>query len=69
MSNQTPRPLWTIADVATYLQVTESSVRNWIYERRVRFLKIGSLIRFVPEEIIEDAHNGKIGSRKDNRPA
>jgi excisionase family DNA binding protein len=53
--------LWTIVDVARYLSVQESAVRRWIYEHRIRFLKVGRLIRFVPQHIIDDARKSIIG--------
>jgi excisionase family DNA binding protein len=61
--------LWTVRDVAGFLRVTESAVRAWILSRRIRFYRIGSRVRFFPEEIIDDAHQGKIGQfvPSDNR--
>lgn len=53
--------LWTISDVAQYLNVKESTVRQWIYERRVRYFKVGRLVRFAPGTIKEDAQRGIIG--------
>lgn len=57
--------LWTVADVANYLQVKESAVRRWVYERRIRFHKVGALVRFNPDELKEDVEAGRIGKRKD----
>lgn len=55
--------LWSVADVAKYLNVKDSAVRRWIYEQTIRFHKIGRLVRFMPEQIVEDFQLGKIGRR------
>ena len=44
--------LWTVADVADYLAVTERTVRAWQYDHRLPYLKIGGTIRFRPAEIL-----------------
>lgn len=39
-------------EVAKHLQVSEACVRRWRLERRgPRYLKIGSLVRYRPEDI------------------
>ena len=53
--------LWTITDVSEYLQVKPTAIRRWIYERRIRFYKIGRLVRFNPNDLIEDIQKNKIG--------
>ena len=35
----------TIDDVAAYFQTTPKTVRKWIYERRLRYYKVGGLVR------------------------
>ncbi len=39
-------PLWTISDVAAYMQVTPGVVRGFIYRRVIPHFKCGRLIRF-----------------------
>ena len=56
-----PAKLWSIQDVSAFLQVKESAIRHWVYEKRIRFYKIGALIRFVPEEIFADVVRNRIG--------
>jgi excisionase family DNA binding protein len=53
-----PKRLWTVADVAEYLAVTERTVRAWQTEHRLPFLKIGGVIRFRPPDVISwaDSH-------------
>lgn len=53
--------LWAVPDVAAFLHVTEAAVRGWVYERRIRFIKIGSLVRFAPAQVTADALAGRIG--------
>ena len=47
-----PDPLWTVADVATYLGVTERTVRTWQYSHRLPHLKIGGVVRFRPPDVL-----------------
>ncbi len=47
-----PEKLWTVADVADYLGVTERTVRTWQYSLRLPHLKIGGTVRFRPAEIV-----------------
>ena len=41
-----PERLWTVAQVAEYLAVTERTVRAWQTEHRLPYLKIGGVVRF-----------------------
>ncbi len=43
--------LYTVANVAHMLGVSESCVRAWIVKRQIRFLKVGSAVRFTAEMI------------------
>lgn len=43
--------LWTIDDVADFLQVKASVVKYWIYNSDIPFIKLGKFYRFDPEEI------------------
>jgi excisionase family DNA binding protein len=45
------RSLWTVNEVADYLQVSERTVRDWVYKRVIPFRKAGQALRFCPEEI------------------
>jgi excisionase family DNA binding protein len=47
-----PERLWTVADVAEYLGVTERTVRTWQYRLRLPHLKIGGTVRFRPVAIL-----------------
>ncbi len=47
-----PERLWTVADVAEYLAVTERTVRAWQTEHRLPFLKIGGVVRFRTADVI-----------------
>jgi excisionase family DNA binding protein len=46
-------PLWTVADVAAYLDVCERTVRVWQDRQRIPFVKIGGTVRFNRDEVIE----------------
>ena len=47
-----PERLWTVAQVAEYLAVTERTVRAWQIEHRLPFLKIGGVVRFRPADVV-----------------
>ncbi len=44
-------PLWDIAALAEYLDVTVRMVRRLVAERRVPYYKVGKFVRFCPIEI------------------
>lgn len=46
-----PERLWTVADVAEYLGVTERTVRTWQHSQRLPYLKIGGTVRFRPSDV------------------
>jgi excisionase family DNA binding protein len=54
-------PLWSVDDVSRFLNTKVSTVRAWVNYRRIRFVKIGALVRFFPGQIREDALNGVVG--------
>ena len=43
---QKKQPLLTVAEMAQYLHVPESTIRYWIFHRKLPYLKIGRAIRF-----------------------
>jgi excisionase family DNA binding protein len=45
------RGLWDVEDVADYLGVEESTVRDWVYKRKIPYRKAGRNVRFSPLEI------------------
>ena len=48
-----PDPLWTVADVAGYLGVTDRTIRSWMVAHRLPYLKIGGTVRFRPSEVAD----------------
>lgn len=50
--------LWTVRDVAGFLNIKEATVRDWVYRRTIPFLKVGRILRFVPIEIEKWATEG-----------
>ena len=49
------RPLMTIAQAADYLACSDSTVRRRVEQGKLRFVKLGKLLRFRVEEIQEYA--------------
>lgn len=59
-----PQCLWRTSDVSKFLNISESTLRYWVHIKCIRFRKIGRLVRFLPQEIIEDFNNQTIGKMK-----
>lgn len=45
--------LWTINDLANFLQVKPSVIKYWIYNSDIPFIKLGKNYRFDPKGIRE----------------
>jgi len=43
--------LWTVTDVARFLQVEKKTVYDWVHKRSIPFHKLNRLVRFKPREI------------------
>mgnify|MGYP006291086735 CR=1 FL=1 len=43
--------LMTLQEAAKYLRITEGTLRNWCYDRKVKYLKVGSYNRFRKEDL------------------
>ena len=53
---------YNITEASEILNVSVAALRKWVLERRIGFHKIGNLVRFSNENLIEfanrEAHNG-----------
>ena len=45
------RSLWDVSEVARFFKVSERTVRDWVYKRKVPYRKAGNCLRFDPEEL------------------
>jgi excisionase family DNA binding protein len=43
--------LWTVTDVAGYLHVSQSTIRDWVYKKSISHLKIGRLMGAVKNDV------------------
>ena len=43
--------LMTIADLAEKMRLSEATIRKYVLEKSVPYLKIGAAVRFLPSEI------------------
>ena len=43
--------LWNVNDVAIFLGVSHRTIRNWVFQRRIPYLKFVRCIRFDPKEV------------------
>ena len=55
--------LWDKRQLASYLKVSVYAIDSWVSQRKIPFVKVGSLVRFVPEAIREWLKKG--GHRDD----
>jgi len=46
-------------ELAEYLSVAPQTIRIWVSQKRIPFLKIGAAVRFSPEQIEEILQKGK----------
>jgi len=47
------RPLMTVHDAASMLQVQEATVRSWIRDKRIRAIKVGKEWRIAVKDLEE----------------
>lgn len=41
----------SIAELSQWLQLAKGTIYNWVYQRRLPFVKVGRALRFDPKEI------------------
>lgn len=46
-----PRELMTVEEVAELLKVSRAGVYRWVETGRLKALRVGSLLRFTPEDL------------------
>ncbi len=51
--------LLTTSEVCRFLKVKESYVRDLRYQQRIPYIKIGHLVRYDPEQIVQWIRSGK----------
>lgn len=50
--------LLDVKEASKLLSVSENTVRKWILQKRIPFVKIGTLVRFKEEDIIRISCEG-----------
>ncbi len=46
-----PEKLLNVPGLSDFIGVKESTIRKWVHERRIPFLKVGRCVRFRPSSI------------------
>jgi excisionase family DNA binding protein len=55
-------PLYTVSEVAEYLQVSPSTVYRMVQDGRLMGMKLGNTIRFTPDNLAQMIKDNAIGS-------
>lgn len=55
----TERRLVNVVELAEYLGVAPQTIRVWVSQKRISYLKIGAAVRFSSEQIEEILQKGK----------
>lgn len=50
--------LYDIQDTSKILGVSVSAIRKWVIQKRIPFIRIGTLIRFKEEDLIKISQEG-----------
>jgi excisionase family DNA binding protein len=45
-------PLWTVRDVAAYLQLTVKGIYSLVEQRRIPVIKVSNRVRFQPQGVV-----------------
>ena len=46
-------PLLTVGQLSKYLQVKESTIRDWCHTQFIPFIKVGRLVRFREKDVLK----------------
>ncbi len=53
------KQLYTVKDLAEITKLSESTIRNWIFEKKIETIKIGRSVRITQEQL-EKILNGEL---------
>ena len=56
--------LYTIEQLADYLQVKKSTIRDWCHTRFIPFIKVGRLVRFREKDVLKWLQHRSIKGRR-----
>jgi len=54
-------PLWTLQQVAQFLQVSTKTVRRLVARRRIPCFRLGRVLRFIPGDVARYVESRKEG--------
>lgn len=57
MYNDNDKSLVSIKEISKYFSVSERTVRNWVKEKKIPYVKIGGTYRFSIKEIREGGND------------
>jgi excisionase family DNA binding protein len=63
----TGRDLWDTKRCARFLGIREWTLRAWVSQRRIPFVKCGRLVRFSPDKIAEWIEENSVAESKEWR--
>lgn len=56
--------LWSVDQLARYLNVPVATIRDWCYKRKIPFVKAGRSVRFKPSDVETWLNQGGYGGHK-----
>jgi excisionase family DNA binding protein len=60
--------LLNVPGVSDFIGVKQSTIRKWVHERRIPFLKVGRCVRFRPSSIEEWLKRSSFEGRSNRKP-
>lgn len=60
-------PLLTINQLAEYLQVKKSTIRDWCHTQFIPFVKVGRLVRFKEKDVLKWLQQRSIKGRRSRK--
>jgi excisionase family DNA binding protein len=61
--------LLNVPEISKLIGVKESTIRKWVHERRIPFLKVGRCVRFRPSSIEAWLKRSSFEGRSNRKPS
>ncbi len=61
--------LWNVPGLSDFIGVKQPTIRKWVHERRIPFIKVGRCVRFRPSSIERWLKRSSFEGRSNRKPA